>query len=118
VWTLWQFNRVVSEFCDQAEPDVWDAMVGRMALLMEYGARTSMPVSEPLGDGLFALRARVGTKQPRLLYYFERDRRIVFVHAVDLKKRPKLDPDDVKAARRNKKIAEASGAFHEFTLTH
>jgi hypothetical protein len=63
-------------------------------------------------------RFRAGTKQPRLLYYFERDRRIVFVHAVDLKKRPKLDPDDVKVARRNKKIAEATEAFSEFTITH
>jgi hypothetical protein len=42
----------------------------------------------------------------------------VFVHAVDLKKRPKLDPDDVKVARRNKKIAEATEAFSEFTITH
>jgi hypothetical protein len=118
VWTLWQFSRVVSEFRNRADDDVWDAVIRRMALLMEHGIRTSMPVSEPLGDGLFALRARAGTKQPRLLYYFERDRRIVFVHAVDLKKRPKLDPDDVKVARRNKKIAEATEAFSEFTITH
>jgi hypothetical protein len=117
MWSLWQFERTVSDFCRDADSDTWEAVEDRLDTLMRLGTAARMPVSEPLGDGLFALRARAGTKQPRLLYFFRAGRQIIFVHAVSLKKRRTIHPDDIAMARRKKGLVERNlGQIHGFTV--
>jgi hypothetical protein len=47
-----------------------EKLVARLRLLQEAGYRLQRPAAAPLGDGIHELRARVGTVQYRLLYFF------------------------------------------------
>jgi len=87
MWRPFQYGSVVTDFAQAVSEDLWDEMETRLATLLEYGNMARMPVSEPLGDGLFALRANVDTVQGRLIYFFGTERRqIVFVHSITAKK--------------------------------
>lgn len=110
LWTLWQYGSVVSEFCDHADEDMWLQVEARLFQLMERGNAVGMPVSEPVGSGtgLFALRARAGTKQGRLFYFFMSGGKIVFVHSVALKKRRTFEAADIDLAKRRKREIEAA----------
>jgi phage-related protein len=108
LWRLFQFGSVVQEFADRAAPSLWEAMEDRLASLMELGNSARMPVSEPIADGIFALRANADNLQARLLYFFGPQRKqIIFVHALELKKTRRIPRKDVEIAERNMKLALA-----------
>ena len=116
LWALRQFGSVVQDFCDTAEPLLWEAMEDRLLLLMELGNRAKMPVSESIADsdGILALRANADNLQGRLLYFFGPERKqITFVHAVELKKTRKIPRSDIEIAERNKKLVLA-----DWSLSH
>jgi phage-related protein len=109
-WTLWQVHRVVYDFMQSADEDMWAEMEARLFSLMEHGNRLGWPASEPVGNGtgLFALRAKSDTKQGRLFYFFLSGRRIVFVHSVPLKKRRTFEQQDIDlAGKRKREVEEA-----------
>lgn len=45
-------------------------LFGLVDILEQYGNALREPYSKPLGDGIFELRAKVGTNISRVLYFF------------------------------------------------
>lgn len=113
LWTLWQYARVVSDFADAADDDLWAEMEARLFSLLERGNSLGWPASEPVGHntGLFALRAKSATAQGRLFYFFLAGRRIVFVHSVTAKKTRAFQRHDINLALKRKHEVERADDF-------
>jgi phage-related protein len=58
--------------------------------------------------GLFALRAKSGTKQGRLFYFFALERKIIFVHSLETKKTRRFQQHDLDLALRRKREVETA----------
>lgn len=118
LWRFFQFGTVVTDFCQAADADLWDAMEDRLHILAEYGNSARMPVSENIAPGLFALRANADNLQGRLLYFFGQERRsIVFVESILLKKTRRIPPEKIVEAQHRKRLVEFEQEdIHEFTI--
>jgi len=104
-WRLWQYRSIVDSFLAQCDIEMQEIFIRRLALLLEKGIECKMPISEPLGDGLFALRSRSKNKRARLIYYFGENKQIIFVHGFE-KSTPKIRQHDIRIAKRNRNIVE------------
>jgi putative component of toxin-antitoxin plasmid stabilization module len=106
-WYLCQYLNVFSDFYDSLKDDELQAEIDqRLERLRQLGNMAKMPVSEPLGGGVFACRADSAQHRARMLYCFRPGRRIVVVLCV-LKDQPKIAPADIAEARKRKAIIEA-----------
>ncbi len=76
------------EFISSAEPKMRARLVQMIKLLSERGSELRMPYSEHLVDGIFELRAKVGSNISRALYFFVVGRKIVITNGF-VKKRKK-----------------------------
>lgn len=74
-------------------------MLRTISLLAENGGDLREPASKPLGDGIFELRAKVGSDISRVLYFFLVVRRIVLTNGF-VKKTQKTPPMEIARARR------------------
>ena len=68
-------------------------------LLEEKGNQLREPYSKPLGDGIFELRAKIGTDISRVLYFFYYQGRIILTHGF-VKKTQKTPPSEIKKAKQ------------------
>jgi len=117
-WKLQQFNNIVTTFLENCDSDMEEALVERLDLLSDKGNMCRMPVSKPLGDGLFSLRAKENRRQVRLIYYFKPNKVIIFVYAFYKTTRSIL-PRDIEKAKKNKKfIEEEEGKVNEINFTN
>ena len=57
------------------------------------------PCSKPLGDGIFELRAKVGSDISRVLYFFIVGRRVILTNGF-IKKTQKTPPAELERAKR------------------
>lgn len=71
-------------------------------LLEEYGNQLRKPYSSPLGDGIFEIRAKVGTDISRVLYFFYYEGRIIFTNGF-VKKTQKTPRSEIEKAKRYRK---------------
>ena len=55
-------------------------LVRTISLLEENGTELREPFSKPLGDGIFELRAKVGTDISCVLYFFVINRQAILTH--------------------------------------
>lgn len=77
-------------------------LFGLVDILEEYGNSLREPYSKPLGDGIFELRAKVGTNISRVLYFFYYEGRIILTHGF-VKKTQKTPPSEIKKAKECRK---------------
>ena len=66
------------------------------------GNQLREPYSKPLGDGIFELRAKVGTDISRVLYFFYYQGRIILTHGF-VKKAQKTPPSEIEKAKKYRK---------------
>ncbi|MBR2802445.1 MAG: type II toxin-antitoxin system RelE/ParE family toxin [Erysipelotrichaceae bacterium] len=66
-------------------------------LLEEYGTDLRLPYSEHLVDGIFELRIRQSSNIIRILYFFYKDKRIIFTNGFT-KKTQKTPIREIKTA--------------------
>lgn len=97
-WLLHQYKNVFSDFYRECDASLKEAIDQRLAYLLEHGNRTGAPVSKPLGDGLFELRARSHRHQARFLYFFSSGRLIIVISAF-LKKKSNTQSEITKAKK-------------------
>ena len=67
-------------------------------LLEEFGIELREPNSKPLGDGIFGLRATLGSDTTRVLYFFYYQDIAVLTHGF-VKKTRKTPPSEIKKAK-------------------
>jgi len=97
MWTAWQYRQVWDDLYGQCDEDTQTMLDYRLDLLKEKGNQSRRPISAPLHDGIFELRA----KSARMLFYFGITRTIIFVHCLfkDVRAVPR---EDIKLAQRRR----------------
>ncbi len=74
-------------------------MMDTIALLQDNGYELRAPYSKHLSDGIFELRAKVGSDITRVLYFFYVDRRIILTNGF-IKKTQKTPSGELDKAKR------------------
>lgn len=90
------------EFMDGLDIKMRAKMAGEIKLLEEKGNMLRLPHSEHLEDGIFELRAKVGTDISRVLYFFYYEGRIILTHGF-IKKTQKTPPREIEKAKQYRK---------------
>lgn len=104
-WVLRQYRTVFSDFYAGCDADLKEAIDQRLAYLLQHGNMAGAPVSKPLREGLFELRANTNRHQARFLYFFQAGKVIIVISAF-LKKTRKTPQDEIDKAKRRKKAIE------------
>jgi len=76
-------------------------MLRTIELLAANGPELREPCSKPIGDGIFELRAKVGTDITRIFYFFTSDHRIVLTNGF-VKKSNKTPSAEIQLAKRRR----------------
>lgn len=74
-------------------------MAWTIALLESGGTELREPYSKHLSDGIFELRAKVGSDISRILYFFVIDRHAILTHGF-VKKTDKTPQSEIERAKR------------------
>jgi len=74
-------------------------MTRTIVMLRSNGTMLREPHSKPLSDGIYELRARVGSDISRVLYFFFVGQRIVLTNGF-IKKTQKTPPAEIERAKR------------------
>ena len=75
--------------------------IGADIKTVEFGWPIGMPVCRPLGGGLHEVRTELGQNRiARVLFYVDKERRMVLLHGF-IKKTRKTPAEDLELARRN-----------------
>jgi phage-related protein len=82
--------------------------VGEDIKTAEFGWPIGMPVCRPLGGGLYEVRTTLTQNRiARVMFYIDRDRRMVLLHGFI--KKTRTTPDEDLALARNNKVKHQRG---------
>ncbi len=93
----------VQDFLDSLDDKMAAKMYGLMSVLAELGNELREPYSKHLGDGIYELRAKVGSDITRTLYFFCVGKRIVMTNGY-VKKTQKTPKSVIETAEKYRKI--------------
>lgn len=91
----------VQEFLNTLDSKLLAKMLRMIDLLEENGPALRKPYSEPIGDGLFELRAKQGSNITRVLYFFVVGKKAVLTNGF-VKKTKKIPRTEKELARKYK----------------
>ena len=74
-------------------------MASMISLLQENGYNLREPYSKHLSEGIFELRAKVGSDIPRVMYFFYIDRRVILTNGF-VKKTKKTPLKELEKAKK------------------
>ena len=89
----------VREFLDSLDIKMRQKMLRSIQALQDMGVALRMPLSESLDDGIFELRAKVGTNISRVMYFFVIGNRAVLTHGF-IKKTQKTPLREIERAKK------------------
>lgn len=92
----------VKEFLDSLDIKMRQKMLRSIMALKELGPSLRMPLSEYLDDGIFELRAKVGSNISRVMYFFVIGDRAVLTHGF-IKKTQKTPAREIERAKNIRK---------------
>ncbi len=99
----------VKDFLDNLDVKMRTKFLMEIKLLEEKGNALREPYSKSLGNGIFELRAKVGTDISRVLYFFYYEGRIILTHGF-VKKTQKTPQSEIKkAVQYRKDFVERNG---------
>ena len=87
------------EFILSLDKKMRTKMLRTVEMLQHNGTDLREPNSKPLGDGIFELRAKVGSDISRVLYFFIVGHRIILTNGF-IKKTSKTPPRAIEFAKR------------------
>ena len=85
-------------FIADLPPKMKAKMLRLVDMLETNGSELQEPYSKHLDDGIFELRAHVGTDISRVLYFFVIGRKVILTHGF-IKKTPKTPPSEIERAK-------------------
>ena len=88
-------EKPVEIFLDSLNPKMRAKMLRSILIIKEYGYQTRMPYSEELEDGIFELRAKVGSDISRVLYFFMVGRKVILTNGF-IKKTQKTPREEIE----------------------
>ena len=87
------------EFLDGLDAKMRAKMLRTVKLLQDNGPSLREPYSKPLNDGIFEVRAKVGTDISRVLYFFFVGHKIILTNGF-IKKTQKTPPEEIALAKK------------------
>lgn len=90
------------EFLDSLDVKMRAKMAHTIGILQANGVQTRLPYSEHLDDGIFEVRAKVGSDISRVLYFFFVGKSIVLTNGF-IKKTQKTPPREIELAKKYRK---------------
>src|SRR5256885_7266253 len=104
-WLVSQYDGVWDATYAGCDLNTQEMLERRLDILCEYGNLAGRPVSAPLGDGIFELRAN----NARMLFYFGKNRQIIFVNCF-MKKVRRIPQEEIKLAKKRRSDITMQGA--------
>ena len=101
------------EFLDSIDEKLRAKMLRTISILQESGTDLREPYSKHLEDGIFELRAKVGSDITRVMYFFFVGRRIILTNGFVKKTRKTPKSEITKAKVFRKEYIEREGEQHE-----
>lgn len=89
----------VREFLDSLDIKMRQKMLRSIQALQDMGVALRMPLSESLEDGIFELRAKVGTNISRVMYFFVIGNQAILTHGF-IKKTQKTPLREIDRAKK------------------
>lgn len=89
----------VKEFLLSVDDKMRARLIKTIELLAQNGTALRMPYSEHLVDGIFEIRAKVGSNISRVLYFFVIGKRIVLTNGF-IKKTQKTPKNEIELAKK------------------
>jgi phage-related protein len=87
------------EFLDELDAKMFTKLVRAIDILKAGGTAVREPYSRHLEDGIFEVRAQIGSDISRVLYFFYIGRRFVLTHGF-IKKTQKTPPSEIERAKK------------------
>jgi len=100
-WTVEFFNKSVEDDILDMPPKIQARMIKLLELIEKHGANLGSPHTEPMGNGLFEIRAKAKEGIGRSLYCYMKGRHIMILHAF-IKKSTKTLKSDLELAKKRK----------------
>ena len=101
MWKLHQYETAYDDIYEQCDTKLKARIDARLNGLRSKGNHTRAPISKPIEDGIFELRARSGNVHVRFLYFF-RPKNIIIVAVGLFKKQSKVPRAEIDKAKRIK----------------
>ena len=95
-------EKPAQQFIDGLEPKMLARVYKLIDLLEARGHEIREPHSKHLSDGIFELRAEVGSDISRVLYFFYAGKKAILTNGL-IKKTEKTPPDEIKRAKDYRK---------------
>ena len=92
-------NQPVKEFLLSLDKKMRAKMITAISLLQDNGYELREPYSKHLSDGIFELRAKVGSDTTRVLYFFFVERHIILTNGF-VKKTQKTPAREIAKAKQ------------------
>lgn len=92
-------EKPVSDFLNSLNDKMRAKMLLSIRIVREKGYQVRMPYSEELEDGIFELRAKVGSDISRVLYFFVVGRKIILTNGF-IKKTQKTPRSEIERAKK------------------
>jgi len=110
-WVIEFYSSSVEESILEMPPKIQARMLKLLELAEKHGANLGSPHTEPMGDGLFEIRAKAQEGIGRSLYCYMKGRHIMVLHAF-IKKSNKTPKSDLELARKRKlEVKNESSTF-------
>ncbi len=93
----------VQDFLDSLDDKMAAKVYGLMDVLAEHGNELRGPYSKHLDDGIFELRAKVGSDITRTLYFFYFGKKIIMTNGY-VKKTQKTPKSVIEIAKKYRKM--------------
>ena len=97
-WNIEFFEGVEEDILDMP-PKIQARMLRLLELIETHGANLGPPHTEPMGDGLFEIRAKAQEGIGRCLYCYMKGQHIIVLHAF-VKKTQKTPKREIEQAKR------------------
>ena len=104
-----EFNTIFYEKEDGSEPakdfllsldyKMRAKVIRLLEMLQKNGNALRLPYSEELEDGIFEIRAKVGSDISRLLYFFDKGKIVILTNGL-VKKTQKVPKQDIETAKK------------------
>ena len=104
-WTVEFYNDSVESDILAMPPKIQARMIKLLELIQKHGANLGAPHTEPMGDGLFEIRAKALEGIGRSLYCYMKGHHIIVLHAF-VKKSKKTPKPDLDLAKKRKAEVE------------
>lgn len=92
-------SRPAQDFIAELPPKMMAKVIRTVGMLKANGTEIREPYSKHLQDGIFEIRAKVGSDISRVLYFFVVGRKIILTHGF-IKKTQKTPQPEIDRAKR------------------